>query len=206
MDKSNNYSGIIGCAILYSVTSFASAFIGFLNPWCWVVVFPVLAAILGAPSYLWAASRWQRFGIATLFALILAVILLVMGEIDVTQSLLMGAVGIASDMVRLVTGPTYRRSILLAYPVLPLGILVWLMMLWTNSEWYYQGAAKEIGVDYAEGLRTLSSVWALIMVTALTLAAGFMSVRIATAKMKSGKKIANKTESCKKKGQKVAGC
>ena len=58
------YLGILGCAILYAVTSFASAFVGFLNPWCWIVVFPALAAILGAPSYMWAASRWQRFGVA----------------------------------------------------------------------------------------------------------------------------------------------
>lgn len=190
MNKSDiNYLGIIGCAILYAVTSFACVFLGFLSPWCWIVVFPVLAAVLGAPSYLWAASRWQRFGVATLFALVLAVVLLVMGEIDVTQSLLMVAVGIASDVVRQAIGNTHKRSILLAYPVLPLGIIVWLMKLWTASEWYYQGAAEEIGVDYAEGLRTLSSIWALLLVIALTLAVGFVGIRISSAKMKSGKKL-----------------
>lgn len=186
MDKSNNnYLGILGCAILYAVTSFACAFLGFLSPWYWIVVFPVLAAVLGAPSYLWAASRWQRFGVATLFALVLAVVLLVMGEIDVTQSLLMVVVGIASDVIRQVIGTTYKRSILLAYPVLPLGILVWLMKLWTNSEWYYKGAAEEIGVDYAEGLRTLSSILALLLVIALTLAVGFVGIRISAAKTES---------------------
>ena len=190
MDKSNiNYFGIIGCAFLYAITSFACAFLGFLSPWCWIVVFPVLAAVLGAPSYLWAASRWQRFGVATLFALVLAVVLLVMGEIDVTQSLLMVAVGIASDVVRQAIGNTHKRSILLAYPVLPLGIIVWLMKLWTASEWYYQGAAEEIGADYADGLRTLSSIWALLLVIALTLAVGFVGIRISAAKMKSGKKL-----------------
>ena len=190
MDKSNiNYFGIIGCAFLYAITSFASAFLGFLSPWCWIVVFPTLAAILGAPSYLWAASRWQRFGVATLFALVLSVVLLVMGEIDVTQSLLMVTVGIASDVVRQAIGNTHKRSILLAYPVLPLGIIVWLMKLWTASEWYYQGAAEEIGADYADGLRTLSSIWALLLVIALTLAVGFVGIRISAAKMKSGKKL-----------------
>ena len=190
MEKSNiNYLGIIGCAFLYAITSFACAFLGFLSPWCWIVVFPVLAAVLGAPSYLWAASRWQRFGVASLFALVLAVILLVMGEIDVTQSLLMVAVGIASDVVRQAIGNTHKRSILLAYPVLPLGIIVWLMKLWTASEWYYQGAAEEIGADYADGLRTLSSIWALLLVIALTLAVGFVGIRISAAKMKSGKKL-----------------
>jgi hypothetical protein len=190
MEKNNiNYSGIIGCAILYAVTSFASAFIGFFNPWCWIVVFPALAAILGAPSYLWAASRWQQFGVATLFALVLAVVLLAMGEIDITQSLLIVAVGVVSDVVRQIIGNRQKQGILLAYPVLPLGIIVWLMKLWTNSEWYYQGAAEEIGADYAEGLKTLSSLWALFGVVALTFVVGFIEIRIAAAKMKSSDRL-----------------
>lgn len=190
MEKNNiNYSGIIGCAILYAVTSFASAFIGFFNPWCWIVVFPALAAILGAPSYLWAASRWQQFGVATLFALVLAVVLLAMGEIDITQSLLIVAVGVVSDVVRQIIGNRQKQGILLAYPVLPLGIIVWLMKLWTNSEWYYQGAAEEIGADYAEGLKTLSSLWALFGVVALTFVVGFIGIRIAATKMKSSDRL-----------------
>lgn len=181
MEKSNNnFLGILGCAILYSVTSFACAFLGFLSPWCWIVVFPVLSAVLGAPSYFWATRRWQRFGVATLFALVLAVVLLVMGEIDFTQTLLMVVVGIFSDIVRQSIGTTYKRSILLAYPVLPLGILVWLMKLWTASEWYYQGAAEEIGADYAEGLKTLSSPWALFLVIILVLAAGSLAISLAS--------------------------
>ena len=185
MNKSNiNYLGIIGCAILYAVTSFASAFIGFLSPWCWVVVFPVLAAILGAPSYLWAASRWQRFGVATLFSVVFAVPLLFMGEINIVQTALMVVLGVVSDAVRQIIGNKQKRGVFFAYPILSLGVVVWLMKLWTDSEWYYQGAAEEIGADYAEGLKTLSSVWGLILVIALTLAVGFMAVRIAAAKMK----------------------
>ena len=69
-------------------------------------------------------------------------------------------------------------SILLAYPILPLCIIVWLMKLWTASEWYYQGAAEEISIDYAEGLKTLSSSWALALVIVLTLAAGYIAIRI----------------------------
>lgn len=190
MDKSNiNYFGIIGCAFLYAITSFACAFLGFLSPWCWIVVFPVLAAILGAPSYLWAASRWQQFGMGTLFSLILAVVLLLMGEIDFTQTLLMMAVGIVSDVVRQMISNHQKRGILMAYSILPLGIIAWLMKLWTNSEWYYQGAAEEIGTDYAEGLRTLSSVWALILVIVLTFVVGYIGIHIAVAKMKSGNKL-----------------
>ena len=125
-------------------------------------------------------SPLAALGVATLFALVLAVVLLVMGEIDFTQTLLMVVVGIFSDIVRQSIGTTYKRSILLAYPILPLGILVWLMKLWTASEWYYQGAAEEIGADYAEGLKTLSSLWALILVIILVLAAGSLGISLAS--------------------------
>jgi hypothetical protein len=182
-----NYVGIIGCVVLYAVTSFASAFIGFLSPWCWVVLFPMLAAVLGAPTYLWVASRWQRFGVATVFALVLAAVLLPMGEIDTTQAALMVVIGVVSDVVRQVLGNNQKTSAFIAYPILPLGIIAWLMKLWTNSEWYYQGAAEEIGVDYAEGLKTLSSITSLIMVVVLVIIAAYIAIRIAAAKMKSTK-------------------
>lgn len=184
-----NYVGIIGCVILYAVTSFASAFIGFLSPWCWIVLFPMLAAVLGAPTYLWVASRWQRFGVATVFALVLAAVLLPMGEIDYLQAILMVAAGVISDVVRHVLGNNQKTSVFIAYPILPLGILAWLMKLWTNSEWYYNGAAEEIGTEYAEGLKTLSSTSSLIMVIFLVLVAGYIAIRIAAAKMKYGKKL-----------------
>lgn len=186
MEKNKiNYVGIIGCVILYAVTSFASAFIGFLSPWCWIVLFPMLAAVLGAPTYLWVASRWQWFGVATVFALVLAAVLLPMGEIDYLQAILMVAAGVVSDVVRHVLGNNQKTSVFIAYPILPLGILAWLMKLWTNSEWYYNGAAEEIGTDYAEGLKTLSSTSSLIMVIFLVIVTGYIAIRIAAAKMKS---------------------
>ncbi len=177
MVKSNiNYLGIIGCAIIYSVTCFASAFIGFVNPWCWIVVFPVLAAIFGAPSYLWAASRWQRFGVATLFSVLFVALLLSMGEIYFPQCVLMIAAGMVSDTIRQLMGNKSKQAVFFAYPVLSLGVIAWLMQLWNHTEWYCQGAAEEISIDYAEGLKTLSSVWALFMVIALTLVVAYIAI------------------------------
>lgn len=190
MEKTKiNYVGIIGCVVLYAVTSFASAFIGFLNPWCWIVGFPVLAAVLGAPSYLWAASRWQRFGVATLFSVLFTALLLSMGEIYFPQCVLMVAAGFISDVVRQVLGNNQKISAFIAYPILPLGVIAWLMQLWNHTEWYCKGAAEEINADYAEGLKTLSSLWALALVIILVLVAGHIAIRIAAAKMKSGKKL-----------------
>ena len=178
MEKSSRIIlAIIGCAFLYAITSFTCAFLGFLSPWCWIVVFPALAAILGAPSYLWAASRWQRFGVATLFSVLFSVILFSMGEINIIQTALMIIVGFVSDDVRQLVGNKSEQGALFAYPVLSLGVIAWLMKLWTDSEWYYQGAAEEIGIDYAEGLKTLSSIWALLLVIALTLAVSYYTIK-----------------------------
>ena len=112
-----------------------------------------------------------------------------MGEIDYLQAVLMVITGVVSDVVRQVLGNDQKTSALIAYPILPLGILAWLMKLWTNSEWYYNGAAEEIGIDYAEGLKTLSSTSSLIMVIFLVIVTGYITIRIAAAKMKYGKKI-----------------
>ena len=177
MVKSNiNYFGIIGCAVIYSVTCFASAFIGFVNPWCWIVGFPVLAAIFGAPSYLWAASRWQRFGVATLFSVLFVALLLSMGEIYFPQCVLMIAAGMVSDTIRQLMGNKSKQAVFFAYPVLSLGVIAWFMQLWNHTEWYCQGAAEEISIDYAEGLKTLSSVWVLFMVIALTLVVAYIAI------------------------------
>lgn len=177
MVKSNiNYLGIIGCAIIYSVTCFASAFIGFVNPWCWIVGFPVLAAIFGAPSYLWAASRWQRFGVATLFSVLFVALLLSMGEIYFPQCVLMIAAGMVSDTIRQLMGNKSKQAVFFAYPVLPLGVIAWFMQLWNHTEGYCLGAAEEISIDYAEGLKALSSVWVLFMVIALTLVVAYIAI------------------------------
>ena len=61
-----------------------------------------------------------------------------------------------------------------AHQVIPGDLLV----LRTASEWYYQGAAEEIGTDYAEGLKTLSSLWALFLVIILVLVAGSLAISI----------------------------
>ena len=47
----------------YALNDQLHAILGFLSPWCWIVVFPVLAAVLGAPwtdSALYLLSSQRR--------------------------------------------------------------------------------------------------------------------------------------------------
>lgn len=174
-----NYWGMAGFTILYAVTVIATAFLGFLAPSAWVL-FPIIAALLAAFSYYWIASRWQKFGVATLLSLVLALILLAMGEFEWQESLLMMATGIASDVVRQFVGNTTQKGMTLAYPLLPVGIIAWTLPLWTRTQWYYDGAAEELGIDYAKGLMVYASPWCLLLIICTILISGWVGIQFAS--------------------------
>ena len=179
-----SYLQIPGFAVLYVLTTFTTAFLGFLAPWAWVF-FPFVAALLGALSYYCAAIRWKKFGVGTLLAAVLAAFLLAVGECDLSKALLILLAGVISDVVRQLIGHTTLRGQLLAYPILSIGVIAWILPLWTRTEWYYQGATEEIGVDYANGLMTFASPWWLVAVILTTAVAGYVGIRFASKVFKS---------------------
>lgn len=93
-------------------------------------------------------------------------------------------VGILSDLIRQVLGNTTSKGISLAYPVLALGNISWILPLWTRTEWYHDGAVEEMGADYAEVLMQFASFPAFCAVVILTLVLGFLGIRLAAKWMK----------------------
>jgi hypothetical protein len=65
-----------------------------------------------------------------------------------------------------------------AYPVLAIGVISWLLPLWTRTQWYHDGAAEELGNDYADGLMLLANWWGLLLITAITAIMGFLGIRL----------------------------
>ena len=177
----NNPWRICGFAILYVVTSFMSAFLGFLSPWCWIVVFPALAAFLGAFSYHAIATRWPKFGVATVLSLLLGGFLLALGECELWQSLLMLFAGVLSDLVRLLVADVNKGETF-AYPILGLGIIAWIVKLWTNTQWYLDGAATEVSLEYSAELTKLAGSSGLLLSLAATLVLGYLGIKIAKRK------------------------
>ena len=174
-----SYLQIIGFAALYVVTVFLTAFLGFLAPWTWVF-FPLVAALFGALSYYCTAIRWKKFGVGTVLAVALAAFLLAVGECDLSKALLIMLAGVISDVVRQIIGHTILRGQLLAYPILSIGVIGWILPLWTRTEWYYQGATEEIGVDYANGLMMFANPLWLAAVVLTTAVAGFAGILFAS--------------------------
>ena len=167
---------ILGMGLLYLVFVFASCFIGFLHPVCWAY-FSVLAAFLAAGPCFWLAARWQKFGVGTFCAALVCLFCLVSGEAGGALSkVLILSGGILADIVRQFMGNASRRALYCAYPLLAIGNIGWIIRLWSDKQWYYDGAVSEMGQAYAEGIKALQTTGHLVAVIAFTAAVAFLSI------------------------------
>lgn len=167
---------VLGMGLIYLVFVFASCFIGYLHPVCWAY-FSVLAAILAAGPYYWLAVRWKKFGVGTFCALLVCLFCLASGEAGglLSKTMILGG-GILSDIARVVVGSTAKKGVYCAYPFLAVGNVGWVIRLWSDSQWYYDGAVSEMGESYAQGLQALQTPGHLIAVIILTAAIAVLAV------------------------------
>lgn len=166
MDKKLTFLGTAGFAVLYFVAIFAAAFIGFLHPVCWLLA-PALGALLAAYPYRWLSLRWKKFGLGSTLSVVFSLLMLAMGEFDITRLAICVGFGLLSDLVRLATK---RDS--LTYPLLALGNIASIIYMWTRKAWYLQGAADECGQAYADAMAPLqSTLWLVIAIIAIIVAA-----------------------------------
>ncbi len=100
MDKRLTFWGATGFVVLYFVAVFAAEFIGFAHPVCWVLA-PALGALLGALPYRWLSLRWHRFGLGTVLSAVFGLLMMAMGEVDLTRLAVFVGCGVLSDLVRL---------------------------------------------------------------------------------------------------------
>ena len=170
----------LGMGLLYFIAVFASCFIGFIHPVCWAY-YSVLAAILAAGPYFWLAARWQKFGVGTFCSLLVCLFCLATGEAGgwLSKVLFVGC-GILSDVIRLALGNGSRKALFIAYPVLAIGNIGWIIRLWSAPEWYYQGALDEMSEAYANGILALQTPGHLIAAIVLTAAVAVLGIWLST--------------------------
>ena len=162
--------------LLYLVAVFASCFVGFLHPVCWAY-FSVLAALLACWPYVKLASKWKRFGAGSCCSLLVCIFCLLSGEAGgvLSKAVILGF-GILSDIVRAAMGNSTRRGVIFAYPVLAIGNIGWIIRLWTEPQWYYDGAVSEMGQAYADGISALQTPAHLVGAIVLTATVAIVSV------------------------------
>jgi hypothetical protein len=181
MEKSSfKWWQILCMGLLYLVFVFASCFIGFLHPVCWAY-FSVLAAFLAAGPYFWLAARWQKFGVGTFCAALVCLFCLLSGEAGgaLSKALILGG-GILADIVRQLAGNSSKKALYCAYPLLAVGNIGWIVRLWSDKQWYYDGAVGEMGQAYADGIRALQTPGHLLAVIVLTAAMAVLGVRLSS--------------------------
>lgn len=166
MDKKLTVWGAVGFVLLYFVAVFAAEFIGFIHPVCWLLA-PALGALLGALPYHWLFLRWKGFGLGTMLAAVFGLLMLAMGEFDLTRLVICIGAGLVSDLVRLAGK---REG--LSYPVLAWGNIAAILYLWTRKAWYLEGAADELGQSYADAMAPLQTTpWLIFTIVAVLVAA-----------------------------------
>lgn len=166
MDKKLTFWGAAGFTVLYFVAMFAAEFIGFIHPVCWLLA-PALGALLAAFPYRWLTLRWSKFGLGTTITIVFGLLMLAMGEFDITRLTICVGFGLLSDLVRLAT-----KKDCVTYPLLALGNIANIIYMWTRKAWYLQGAADECSQAYADSMAPLqTTLWLVIAVVAIVAAA-----------------------------------
>ena len=78
--------------------------------------------------------------------------------------------------VRLLMGNNSRKALYCAYPFLAIGNLGWVVRLWSDKQWYYEGAIGEMGQAYADGIAKLQTTGHLVAVIVLTAAVAALGI------------------------------
>ena len=166
MDKKLTFWGATGYVVLYFVAVFAAEFIGFAHPVCWMMA-PALGALLGALPYRWLLLRWHKFGLGTVLSAVFGLVMMAMGEVDLTCLAVIVGFGVLSDLVRMGV-----KKDGITYPILALGNIAEIINLWMRKAWYLQGAAEEMGQAYADAMASLqNTLWFVVALVAIVVAA-----------------------------------
>ncbi len=148
--------------MLYFVAVFAAEFIGFVHPVCWLLA-PALWALLAVLPHRWLSLRWHKFGLGTMLSSVFGLLMLAVGELDLTRMAICVGFGFVSDVVRL-----GAKRDCITYPLLALGNIATIVYMWTRKAWYLQGAADEVGQSYADAMLPLqSTLWLVITIVAI---------------------------------------
>ena len=181
----------VGMFLIYFVIVFACEFLGFLSPLLWVY-FGVLAALLAAAPVMAAASKSDKIGTIALFPIIYLLIMLLLGE--VSQPIVFICVilvSILAEVVRKLVGSKKQLSLRLGYAVAALAPGMYLLPLWTKTDWYYEGAVEEMGSQaYADSLMKFATPLGLIALIVLCFAVGYLGALIAERLFKNKVRIA----------------
>ena len=102
-DSKKMIVGAVLYTLLYIGIIYASLCLGYIHPFFWVYASLVSSVFAGIP-YLYLTTRWQKFGVGTLFAFLVAGACALMGEGTILNWGLILLIGILTDIIRCAIG------------------------------------------------------------------------------------------------------
>lgn len=179
-----------GMFLIYFVILFACEFLGFFSPLLWVY-FSVVAALLAATPVMAAVARFNKIGTIAMFPIIYLLIMILLGE--VSQPIVIAGVvlvSILAEVIRKLMSYKSQLGLRLGYAIAAVASGMYILPLWTKTEWYYEAAIEEMfSQDYADGLIKFATPLGLIAQIALSFAVGYLGTLIAEILFKNKVKV-----------------
>ena len=169
--------------LLYIGIIYASLCLGYIHPFFWVYASLVSSVFAGIP-YLYLTTRWQKFGVGTLFAFLVAGACALMGEGTILNWGLILLIGILTDIIRCAIGNKRIAGVRISY--LPLALIPFgrTIVIWTNRAEEIADQAAEMGKAYGDTMEAITPIWMLVVMIIITVIVAFLAERMVEKCMK----------------------
>ena len=176
-DSKKMIVGTILYALLYIGIIYASLCLGYIHPFFWVYASLVSSVFAGIP-YLYLTARWQKFGVGTLFAFLVAGACALMGEGTILL------IGIMTDVIRRAIGNKRIAGVRISYLLLALIPFGRTIVIWTDRTKEIAEQAAEMGKAYGDTMEAITPIWMLVVMIIITVIVAFLAERIVEKCMK----------------------
>lgn len=182
-DSKKMIVGTVLYALLYIGIIYASLCLGYIHPFFWVYASLVSSVFAGIP-YLYLTARWQKFGVGTLFAFLVAGACALMGEGTIFNWGLILLIGILADIIRCAIGNKRIAGVRISYLLLALIPFGRTIVIWTNRAEEIADQAAEMGKAYGDTMEAITPIWMLVVMIIVTIIVAFLAERVVEKCMK----------------------
>jgi len=175
---------MILCVILWLVALCLCSASGLIHPACYAYA-GTIAPLLYAFIYLYAASKMRSLGVALILNGVLAVLLYIVGEVDLVAALVLIGLAVLSEILRKVFGYTTRKGTRISFLPLAFTFYVYSAHWWTDTAGSLAAAAEEMPAGYADKMiPVIDNTPMLIIMLVLVIPVALLSMMLAEKVLK----------------------
>jgi len=152
---------------------------GCIHPACYAYAGTV-APFAFALIYLYAASKLQNFGVATILNGFLLVVFLLVGEADLIMAVLLVALAALSEILRKIYGYDTKKGTRISFLPMAFTFYAYVSHWWTDTAGSLQAALDEMPEGYAAKMEpVIDNIPVLVLMVILVIPAAILAMRLA---------------------------